>query len=385
MADKESESGQEKTEEATPRRLEKAREDGQAPRSRELTTTIILLLGTGGLLLFGGQIANGMTAIMRYNLEFTAAQLLDEQFLIAHFASSVSAAGDAILPLLILLTLAAFFGPIALGGWLMSGKAMAPKLSRLDPIAGLGRMFSANALVELLKAIGKFFVLSIVAILILLSLQQQIFSLGSGDVVQSVADAINIIAWAMISVSAGMIIIAAVDVPWQLYDHNKKLKMTMQEIKDEMKDTEGKPEVKGRIRQLQRQMAYRRMMEAVPQADVVITNPEHFSVALKYDVNGSTAPVVLAKGQDNVALKIREIAKKHNVIVLEAPPLARAIYFTTEIDKEIPQRLYLAVAQVLAYVFQLKAWKPGRGKKPVAPNKVDVPGDMRYDADGKVV
>jgi flagellar biosynthetic protein FlhB len=381
----ESESGQEKTEEATPRRLEKAREDGQAPRSRELTTTIILLLGTGGLLIFGSQIANSMIAIMRYNLEFTSAQLLDEQFLVAHLSSSFSSAGDAILPLLILLTIAALVGPIALGGWLFSAKAMEPKFSRLDPVKGLGRMFSANALVELLKALAKFLVLSIIAIVLLLGMQHQIFMLGTGDVTQSVSAAIDMLAWAMIYVSAGMILIAAVDVPWQLFDHNKKLKMSLQEVKDEMKDTEGKPEVKGRIRQLQRQMAYRRMMEAVPQADVVITNPEHFSVALKYDVNGSSAPIVLAKGQDHVALKIREIAKKHNVIVLEAPPLARAIYFTTEIDKEIPQRLYLAVAQVLAYVFQLKAWKPGRGKKPVAPNKVEVPGDMRYDADGKVV
>jgi flagellar biosynthetic protein FlhB len=381
----ESESGQEKTEEATPRRLEKAREDGQAPRSRELTTTIILLLGTGGLVIFGSQIASSMMAIMRYNLEFTSAQLLDEQFLIAHLSSSVSSAGDAILPLLLLLTIAALVGPIALGGWLFSTKAMAPKFSRMDPVKGIGRMFSANALVELLKALAKFLVLSIIAIILLLGMQHQIFMLGNGDVASSVGAAIDMLAWAMIYVSAGMILIAAVDVPWQLFDHNKKLKMSLQEVKDEMKDTEGKPEVKGRIRQLQRQMAYRRMMEAVPQADVVITNPEHFSVALKYDVNGSQAPVVLAKGQDNVALKIREIAKKHNVIVLEAPPLARAIYFTTEIDKEIPQRLYLAVAQVLAYVFQLKAWKPGRGKRPVAPNKVDVPGDMRYDADGKVV
>jgi flagellar biosynthetic protein FlhB len=381
----ESESGQEKTEEATPRRLEKAREDGQAPRSRELTTTIILLLGTGGLLIFGTRIANSLFGIMRHNFSFTADQLLDDQFLIAHLASSFSEAGGAIMPLLILLTLAAFVGPIALGGWLFSAKAMQPKFSRLDPLKGIGRMFSMNSMVELLKALGKFFVLSIVAVIILLSMQQRFFQLATGDISQSISDAVDMVGWAMIYVSAGMIFIAAIDVPWQLFDHNRKLKMTLQEVKDEMKDTEGKPEVKGRIRQLQRQMAYRRMMEAVPQADVVITNPEHFSVALKYDVNGTSAPILLAKGQDNIALKIREIAKKHNVIVLEAPPLARAIYFTTDIDKEIPQRLYLAVAQVLAYVFQLKSWKPGKGKRPVAPTQVDVPVDMRYDADGKKI
>ena len=189
----------------------------------------------------------------------------------------------------------------------------------------------------------------------------------------------------MLGVSTGMILIAAIDVPFQLFEHTRKLKMTKQEVRDEMKDTEGRPEVKGRIRQLQREMARRRMMEAVPTADVIITNPEHFSVALRYDPKQRGAPMVVAKGVDNIALKIREIANLHQVQILPAPTLARAIYFTTELDAEIPAPLYMAVAQVLAYVFQLKNYSKGQGKKPKPLDEFELPGDMKFDASGKPI
>jgi flagellar biosynthetic protein FlhB len=193
----------------------------------------------------------------------------------------------------------------------------------------------------------------------------------------------EIAGWSVLAISSSLLIVAAIDVPYQLYDHRKKLKMTLQEVKDELKDTEGKPEVKGRMRQVQHELAQRRMMEAVPEADVIITNPEHFSVALKYDMEGGGAPVVLAKGVDHLAIKIREIANAHEVIIMEAPPLARAIYFTTDIEQEIPGDLYLAVAQVLAYVFQLKTYQNDGGQRPKAFDEVEVPENMQYDIDGK--
>src|SRR5690606_39253156 len=231
-------------------------------------------------------------------------------------------------------------------------------------LQGIKRMFSVTALIELVKAIAKFTVLAGLAVLLINSMKEQLLSLGTQPLQTALGDALSLSAWAMLGVSCGMILIAMIDVPFQLFDHNKKLKMTKQEVKEEMKDTEGKPEVKGRIRQLQREMARRRMMEAVPTADVVITNPEHFSVALRYDPDKGGAPVVVAKGVDQTALKIREIANAHKVQLLPAPPLARAIYYTTDLEQEVPAALYMAVAQVLAYVFQLKAYKKGEGQKP---------------------
>lgn len=379
----ENENGQEKTEEATPRRQEKARDEGQIARSRELTTAFILLGGAGGLMVFGPALGTVLANQMRYNFTLSREVAFDSQLAIRHLADSTLATGWALLPLCILLAIAALAAPLAMGGWLFSGKALMPKASRLNPLQGLQRMFSMNALVELIKALAKFGLLAGIAIAIIASLQQRLLALGLQDFHPALASAFTTTAWAIFGVSAGMILIAALDVPWQLFEHKKKLKMTFQEVKEEMKDSEGKPEVKGRIRQLQREMARRRMMEAVPQADVVITNPEHFSVALRYDPAKGGAPVLLAKGVDHLALKIREVANAHEVMLLPAPQLARAIYFTTEIDQEVPAPLYLAVAQVLAYVFQLKAWREGQGRAPQPLKNVGIPPEMRYDASGK--
>lgn len=379
----ETDSGQERTEEATAKRQEKAREEGQVARSRELSTMFLLLAGVGGLMMFGRSLGTALLEQMRFNFALPRAVAFDTQLVTRHFWDTTWAIGGAVLPLFALLMVAAVAGPIALGGWLFSPGALQFKGSRIDPLQGLKRMFSTTALVELVKALIKFTLLAGIAVLIITSMQQQLLQLGLQTLETALDDALWMSAWAVLGVSCGTVLIAAIDVPYQVFDHGRKLKMTKQEVREEMKDSEGKPEVKSRIRQLQREMARRRMMEAVPQADVIITNPEHFSVALRYDAAKGGAPVLVAKGVDVLALKIREIATAHGVQQLPAPTLARAIYFTTELDHEIPAPLYLAVAQVLAYVFQLKTYKKGKGKPPKPIGELPVPTEMVFDARGQ--
>lgn len=375
----EDENGQEKTEEASTRKQEKAREDGQIPRSRDLTTTAILLLGTVGLFIFGEFMSGKMIAVIEHNFVLTRDVIFDPQAMIAHLASSMYEGLMSLMPLFAMLLAASIIGPIALGGWLFSAKAMAPKMSRMNPGAGLKRMFSMKALVELAKALGKVTVILGASIILLLAFEQAMYRLSDEDVNSAIVHSLIISGYAAIALSAVTILIAAVDIPFQLWEHNKKLKMTRQETRDEVKDTEGKPEVKGRIRQLQREMAQRRMMANVPDADVVITNPTHYAVALKYNPEKMATPIMLAKGGDFTALKIREIAKAHKIEIIESPMLARAIYHTTEIDHEIPAGLYVAVAQVLAYVFQLRNFRRGRGEKPAYPRNIKVPADLHFD------
>lgn len=381
----ENENGQEKTEEPTARRLEKSKEDGEIARSKELATAFVLLGGVFGLISFGSQLAEMMKDLMRYNFTLDRSAAFDDQLMVAHLGATALAAMKALIPFMSILAVAAFMGPIMLGGWMVSAKAMAPKFSRMNPVKGLGRMFSMNSLMELGKALLKFLLIVSVTVVILNYYQHELMALSISSVEVAIPHAIEVIAFAVLAISASMVVIVMVDVPFQIFSHKKKLRMTLQEVKDEMKDSEGKPEVKGRVRQLQREMAQRRMMSEVPTADVVITNPEHFSVALKYDVEGSGAPIVVAKGTDFVALKIREIAVAHEVLITEAPPLARALYFTTELEQEIPESLYLAVAQVLAYVFQLKAYKQGDGLKPKPVADVEVPDEFQYDVNGNVI
>lgn len=370
-------SAQEKTEEPTSRKLEKAREQGQAPRSRELTTSFLLLAGSFGLLLFGGAIAETLFGIMRFNFDLTRETIFDNGFMLSHLAKSFYEALLALAPIMLLLAIACIAGPLALGGWLFSASSLAPKLNRIDPMAGLKRMFSVKSLVELVKSIGKVLLVMTVAFFILTGMRGELLGLSQESLRPGVQHMLHLCVWATIILSAVTIFITAIDVPYQLFDFKSKLKMSRQDIKDELKDTEGKPEVKGRIRMLQHEMARKRMMSAVPQADVVITNPTHFSVALKYDPETMRTPIVLAKGIDHTAMKIREIAKFHKIDFVQAPLLARAIYHTTEVEGEVPQGLYVAVAQVLAYVFQLREFRKGRGNRPDYPRKLDIPAEMR--------
>lgn len=375
----ESESGQDRSEEPTQKRIDEARRKGQIARSKELNTLAVTLGGAGAALMFGGQIGLDMMEVMRAGFSFSREALMDDGAMVKLLLASGTHALLALVPFLIILLIASILGPVSLGGWLMSTEAMQPKFSRMNPLSGLKRMFSAKALVELGKALAKFVVLLGVALVVLSAVQDDLLSIAYEPLEAAIMHSAKLVGWSALWLSCGLILIAAVDVPFQLWDSKQKLKMTKQEIRDEYKDSEGKPEVKSRIRQLQREMAERRMMESVPSADVVITNPTHFAVALKYDPEKGGAPLLLAKGGDFLALKIREIAQEHRVILLESPALARAVYYSTEVDHEIPAGLYLAVAQVLAYVYQLRQYQAGKGKRPGALPDLPIPPDLRRD------
>lgn len=377
----EEDSGQEKTEDPTPKRLREAREKGDIPRSKELNATALLLAAAAAMLLFGSQVAQALADMMEGNLELRREEVFDTHAMILHLAGSTADAAWSVAGFMLTVLVAALISPIALGGWNFSAQSIQPKFNRLNPLSGIKRMFSLKALVELAKAVAKFVLVAAFAVVVLFLIEPELLALGGQDVRVAAGKAVEMIGWAFLVISTSLIFISLVDVPYQLYDYSHKLKMTLQEVKDEMKNTEGKPEVKGRIRQLQREVAQRKMMGEVPEADVVITNPTHYAVALKYESGGRDAPIVVAKGVDFIALKIREVATEHDVIILSAPPLARALYHSTEIDQEIPAGLYKAVAQVLAYVFQLKRHKTQAGEKPVAPleRDMDIPEELRVD------
>lgn len=374
----ENDNSQEKTEEATPRRIEKSREDGQTARSKELATMAVLLAGAGGLLMFGAGLGASLENIMRENFALEREMVFDTRAMSLLLLDSAWEAAVALMPLMIVLFVAAILGPIGIGGILFSGKAIAPKLNRMDPFKGLGRMFSIRSLIELVKAVAKVALVMIIAILILDLRTEDLLSIAEEPAIPAMEHVLWTLGWSFFLLSCATIVIAVIDVPFQIHDHQKKLRMTKQEVKDEFKDSEGKPEVKSRIRQLQREMSQRRMMQDVPGADVVITNPTHYAVALKYDQNTMAAPVVVAKGGDEVAFKIMEIAREHKVDVLRTPPLTRAVYHNTDIGGEIPDGLYMAIAQVLAYLFQLRQFRRGQGPKPGMPD-FPIPSDLRRD------
>ncbi len=374
MAD--SDSSQEKTEEPTPRRLEKAREDGQIPRSKELSTSMILIAGALSLWMFGGVLFNAAQKIFDFNFDLQRGHIFDTSQMITHLSASMLHAIVAISPVMILLILAAIFGPMALGGWMFSGKSLLPKLDRISPIAGFKRMFSVKSLVELLKGWAKIFVVVGTILALFFSLKDTVFHLNQEPHRQAMLHATDLVMTGALALALCTLLISIIDVPFQIYEFTKKMKMSLQEIKDESKDTEGKPEVKQRIRQLQYEMSQRRMMSDVPDADVIITNPTHYAVALKYHSDDMQAPILLAKGSDEVALKIREIGKHKSVPIVEAPTLARSVYAFTKVGNEIPEGLYVAIAQVLAYVYQLDQFFKGRGVRPKQP-VFPVPPDLR--------
>jgi flagellar biosynthetic protein FlhB len=374
----ENENGQERTERATPRREQEAREKGTVARSRELNTVALLVAGSSGLLLFGGGIVESVVRVMRASFQFDHARLADA-------SSAPSALGDALLtalaalmPLFLLLMVAALLSSIALGGLNFSSKALAMKWERVSPFKGMARIFSAQSLMEMVKALAKFMLVGTVAVWWLLHEAGDLLVLNELSVEGGLAAAARLILWSFLVISLGTILIAAIDVPFQLWQHSRQLRMTRQEVRDEMKESEGKPEVKQQIRRLQRELAQRRMMQEVPKADVIVTNPTHFAVALRYDAGKMRAPRVVAKGADLIARHIREVGAEHRVPVFEAAPLARALFYSTELDQEIPEGLYLAVAQVLAYVLQLR--DPRAGASPTPPGDLPIPPDLRRDS-----
>lgn len=374
----ENDSSADKSEDPTPKRLEKAREEGNIARSRELNTAAILITGAAGLLGFGPYLALNLSNIMSFNFSIPA-RIADDSLLIEHLNQSIIQALLGLVPLFLVLLVAAIIGPTMLGGFNFSFKAISPKASRMNPLSGLGRMFGPKALLELGKAIAKVLVVGSISALVVYINTDDLLSLQREPTLLAMTHALQILGWGFLMMSAAMLIITAIDVPIQVTQHLEKLRMTLQQVKDEMKETDGRPEVKQKIRQLQQQMASNRMMQDLPLADVVITNPDHYAVALRYDQQQEGAPRLLAKGVDFLAFKIKDVAAEHNIPIVSSPPLARAVYFSTPIGDEIPAGLYVAVAQVLAYIYQLRLYAKGKAKRPKLNKNPDIPPELRID------
>ncbi|MGO9993934.1 MAG: flagellar biosynthesis protein FlhB [Steroidobacteraceae bacterium] len=374
----ESEQGGERTEEPSQRRLDQARERGQVPRSRELTNFATMIGGSAALVAIGGALAGCLSNIMRSSLGFDPRALSDPGSMMTAFGDAVSSAMVAVLPIFGVLIGAVILAAVVLGGWNFSPAALTPNFARMSPLAGLQRLFGLHGIIELGKALLKCLVIGAVCAGIVSHMFADVMSLGHMPSRAAITRGAHLIGWAFVCLSSSLALIALIDVPLQLFQFKRSLRMTRQELRDEAKESDGRPETKSRIRQMQQQLARRRMMHKVPTADVVIVNPTHFAVALKYDQKNMRAPRVLAKGQDLVAANIRRIAEEHRVPVFESPKLARALYKSTDLDQEIPAGLYVAVAQVLSYIFRIRTLSPTLAARMARPDpKV---GDEYADA-----
>jgi len=368
----------EKSEEPTSKKLEDARKKGQIARSKELSTTLVLVSSALGIFVMGRFIADAMYGIYTRSFTLSRDETYDIQHMFQVLDMSVSESAAPLIMFMIIAMVGGIYGSIALGGYNFTWSSTAPKANRISPAQGFKRMFGMEAIVELLKGIGKVIVVGFMAYLALIIFKDEALHLDFELYPLNLFHALDMIEWAFLILCCGMIPIAIVDVPYQMFKHNKQMKMTMQEVKDERKNAEGDPMTKSRVRRIQYQASANRMMQEVPNADVIVTNPTHFSVAIQYDQNGNRAPVVLAKGLDELAMHIRKIAKAHDVPIVESPALARAIYWATEVNQEVPQKLFMAVAQILAYVYQLKAYKKGKAKRPKPPKKdMPIPPELR--------
>jgi flagellar biosynthetic protein FlhB len=373
---------QEKTEEPTPRRIEKAREEGQVARSRELTTFMMLLAGVGGIWLMAQMIFDQMGLVMEQAFLFERREALEVLPMLSKATDLIERTLIAMLPLFLLLTVVALVSPALLGGWLVSAKALQPQLGKLNPFKGLKRMFGVQAVVELAKAIAKALLVGSVAVTFLLATRGHYLDLMDETALQAVSDALRLSAIATALMVLTLVVVILIDIPYQLISHNKKLRMTKEEVKREHKESEGDPQIKARIRQQQQAIARGRMMSKVPEADVIITNPTHYAVALKYEEQGMSAPRVVAKGAGQIAARLCELGDEHAVPRLESPPLARALYFHVDLDAEIPMALYTAVAEVMAWAFRLRQSGPGAAEPPPAPEHLPVPESMQSPARG---
>lgn len=353
-----------KTERPSPKRLQDARRRGQLPRSRELSMTLVMLTAAGVFLAASGHIGAGMQRLTASGLSWPHAASLEPAALPAALGESIAAVLQLLSPLFAAALVAALAGGAALGGLRVSFEALAPKLERLSPVAGLKRIIGWSGIAELAKALAKFLLVAGAAVLLLSWLAADVLGLGRLHVDAGVAHALRILLWSLAALSSVLILIAGADVPFQLWQHTRRLRMTKQEVKDEHKETEGRPEVRAKIRALQQAVAQRRMMQDVPQADFVAVNPTHYAVALRYDAATMKAPRIVARGADLVALQIRAVAVANRVPLYEHPPLAQALYHTGRIGQEVAPALYVAVAQVLTYVYQLRgrAAVPGGGR-----------------------
>jgi flagellar biosynthetic protein FlhB len=370
-------SSQEKTEQPSEKRLKKARKDGQVARSKELNTAILLMISIAGLLFFADMFYSLLLEIMHNTMMLDHSILDNKKLMPIALGNALLDMLSTLVPYLLLGFVAMWITGILPGGFVFSMSLVAPKFSKLNPLKGLGKMFGKQTLIELLKSIVKITLLSICLYTFLTQLWGQLVALQSQDLHVAISHGIELLFLAMIITVTLLLIVAAIDVPIQQHQTLSKIKMTHQEVKEERKSSDGSPEIKNRIRQIQYQQANRKIEERVPNADVIITNPTHYAVAIRYSEDKAKAPYVVAKGMDEMALRIREVARNHNKEIIALPALARAVYFSTRIDQEVPRGLYTAVAYVLTYVMQLKAYKQGRGQAPAPLPKLKIPANLQ--------
>ncbi len=356
---------EDKTELPTEKRLREAREKGNVPRSRELANVAVLGCAVLALKATAGSIGATSMDWMRGALTIDASMLGTQDRLLPHAAGLFGRLLLAMTPLFVAALLACAIAPAAMGSLRFAGQSLQPDFKRLNPKTGLGRIYGKEGAAELVRSLLRVILIGGVGMLMVYHAFSSLLSMPLASLEQSVAGGIDTAMNALLAMVGALGVLALIDVPWQHIQYRNKLKMTKQEIRDEYKESEGNPELKARVRQVQAQMSRGRMMDAVPQADVILVNPTHYAVALKYKADGDMrAPVVVAKGVDELALAIRAIADQHRIAIVEAPPLARSLYRQAQVDQEIPVKLYAAVAQVLSYVYQLRAWAPGRGPMP---------------------
>jgi flagellar biosynthetic protein FlhB len=361
---------QERTERPTAKKLEDARKKGKVPRSVDLGAAAVTLAAVGALMLFGKAAGDGLMAMLADGLSVTGRDLAHDDLMVRSLGELGTLALLAVTPLLVAMLVAALAAPAMIGGWNFSTEALTFKPERLNPVKGIGRMFSLRSVVELGKSLAKFLLVAGIAVLVIRSQFEEVGALATQAVGPAILQSGRLALYALLAMSAALVIIAAVDTPFQLWQHSKELRMSLKEIRDEMKESEGSPETKSRIRSMQQTLAKRRMLQDVPKADVIVTNPTHFAVALRYDERQDHAPIVLAKGSDEVAARIREIAQEHGVPMVSAPPLARALFRYVDIGRQIPHTLFVAVAQVLTYVMHVKVARR-RGERPPVPPTFD--------------
>ena len=375
----ENENGTEKSEDATSEKLRKSKEKGQVARSKELATASVLIAAALSVFVLGDKLAYELSLMMKGAFTFERSELFHPEQMWLILVQGFNGLGMPMFTILLMLFIISILGSSLLGGVIFSFDALMPKFSRISPREGIKRMIGVQAWVELLKSILKLVVVICVAWSILASTFDKILHLSVSPLPGSAFEALDMLRWMFLLLCLSLLIIVAVDVPYQIYKHSNELKMTKQEVKDEFRNSEGKPEVKQRIRQLQYEMSQRTMMGDVPDADVIVTNPTHYSVALKYDQTGDRPPYVVAKGVDFMALKIREVANEHNVQIMRSPQLCRAVYHTTEIGDDIPEELFVAIAKVLAYIYQLEQFKKGKSGRPKAlPSEIPIPDNFIY-------
>lgn len=376
----EQDSGQERNEAPSGKRLQDAREKGQVPRSQELSTVVVLVASAIAMVFVGDNLIRSLSEVMTQSFSLSRKLIMDPHMMAQQLILALKTIALDLGNFLAVTLIAALAAPALIGGWNFSTQAIGVKLEKLSPLRGLKRIFGPQGLIELAKALGKFLLVGSIGAAVLWQLRDRLLTLGRQEVHVAMSELGSIVLWGFLTICASLILIALIDVPFQKWNHIKQLRMTKQELKDEHKETEGSPEVKGRIRRLQIQLSQQRMMQDVPKADVIITNPTHYAVALRYDQSKSAAPIVLAKGADLLAQQIRMVGDHHKVPIISSPPLTRAVYYSTEIGQEIPPGLYIAVAQILAFVFQLRRYKNTGGNKPnLNTEDLPIPDEFKRD------